>query len=174
MHLPASVSQSLYLSNLLPLHSFACPFRPSAMSPRRRVISAHLRMTPLARSCLSKTQGPLSSADRVIVPLKGPADSFARRLFDRPSQEGSSLSFIWLNCYASFLEGDGMSDTSLNDLPPFLLPHLLCVCQLFSSPPPSPTPGTHPPFSPSRGHRGGHQTPVGCRFKRLHFGKGGS
>lgn len=43
------------------------------------------------------------------------ATLFARRLFDCPSQEDSSLSFIWLNYHSGFAEGEGMSDTSLND-----------------------------------------------------------
>lgn len=71
----------------------------------------------------------LSLSALVIVPLKGP--SFAQRLFDCPSQEDSSLSFIWLNYYAGFVDAEGMSDTSLNNQPPFLLRHLLNVCQLF-------------------------------------------
>ena len=53
--------------------------------------------------------------------------SFARLSFDCPSQEDSSLSFIWLNYYAGFAEGAGMSDTSLNDQPP-LPPASSSVC----------------------------------------------
>lgn len=83
-------------------------------------------------SCDCPTLGPWSLSQSLLVcSSHSRTHSFARRLFDCPSQEDSSLSFIRLNYYACFVEGEGMTDTSLNNQPPFLLHRLPFVCQLF-------------------------------------------
>lgn len=82
-------------------------------------------------SCDCPTLGPWSLSQSLLVcSSHSRTHSFARRLFDCPSQEDSSLSFIRLNYYACFVEGEGMTDTSLNNQPPFLLHRLPFVCQL--------------------------------------------
>lgn len=67
----------------------------------------------------------------MLVPLKSLAYSFTQCSVDCLSQEDSSFWLIWLNYYAGFAQREGMSDTLLNDQPPFLMRCLLCVCQLF-------------------------------------------
>ncbi len=59
-------------------------------------------------SCDCSTPGPQSLFRSPLMwSSHSRAHSFARRLFDCPSQEDSSLSFIWLNYYAGFVEGVG-------------------------------------------------------------------
>lgn len=120
------------------------------ISPQRRVISTHLRMisrdsahmlciyltSPNHRLSLplfflflwlSYSSFSLSLPACVIIPLKEPLFLLSACLTCR-SQEDSSLSFIWLNYYAGFAQGKGMSDTSLSGQSPFpSAPSTVCL-----------------------------------------------
>lgn len=76
---------------------------------------------------LSYSSFSLSLPACVIIPLKEPLFLLSACLTCR-SQEDSSLSFIWLNYYAGFAQGKGMSDTSLSGQSPFpSAPSTVCL-----------------------------------------------
>lgn len=81
--------------------------------------SFHICLTVLPRdtNCCPALVWMSLLGERALVSLDDPSPGkmFTLCSFDCPSLENSSSSFIWLNCYARFTEGERMNGTTLNN-----------------------------------------------------------